>query len=121
MQIEEASQLAVQENRRKAAELFVRANRTTDLGTKIELLLQSRQLLQNILANYPQSYLLDKVKRNMSRIEEEISAIDPALLNSTASGQSQGNELSSGELSTKNPAPVSVNNEEEGSQKAGNE
>lgn len=121
MQIEEASQLAVQENRRKAAELFVRANRATDLNTKIELLLESRQLLQNILAKYPQSYLLDKVKRNMSRIEEEISAIDPALLNSTASGQPEDIESSPGGLSTGNPAPVSVDTQQDASQKTGNE
>ncbi|MDW7772580.1 MAG: hypothetical protein SCH71_06780 [Desulfobulbaceae bacterium] len=82
MQIEDATQLAVQEDRRKAAELFVRANRMTDLNVKISLLLESRELLQNILIKYPGSSLADKVKSNLSRIEEEIISIDPNLLNS---------------------------------------
>lgn len=90
MQMTEAAQLAAQENRRKAAELFVRANRTRDLDTKTALLLESRSLLQNILLKYPQSDLVDKVKRNMNRIEEEITAIDPTLLDATASGDLSG-------------------------------
>ncbi len=81
MQIEEAAQLAAQEKRRKAAELFVMANSTKDLEKRTELLLTSRELLLSILAKYPQSELVEKVKRNLSRIEEEIMAIDPALLN----------------------------------------
>ena len=82
MQIAQAEQLAAQENRRKAAELFVRANATRETDKRIELLLESRELLLAILEKYPQSDLVEKVQRNLSRIEEEISAIDPALLES---------------------------------------
>ena len=78
--IDEAASLAAQEDRRRAAELFVRSNRTHDLESRKKLLLSSRQLLQDILIKYPQSDLIEKVKRNLQRIEEEIIAIDPTLL-----------------------------------------
>ena len=78
--IGEAQRLAAQEDRRRAAELFVRASSTTDLDSKVKLLFASRELLRNILVKYPQSDLVDKVKRNLNRIEEEIMALDPSLL-----------------------------------------
>jgi tetratricopeptide (TPR) repeat protein len=78
--INEAAGLAAQEDRRRAAELFVRSNRTHDLESRKKLLFSSRQLLQDILIKYPQSELVEKVKRNLQRIDEEIMAIDPSLL-----------------------------------------
>lgn len=87
--IDEAAALAAQEDRRRAAELFVRSNRTHDLESRKKLLLSSRQLLQDILIKYPQSDLKEKVKRNLQRIDEEIIAIDPTLLSApvTVDGQ----------------------------------
>lgn len=82
--IDEAARLAAQEDRQRAAELFVRANRTHDRQSRIKLLLASRSLLQGILVKYPQSDLIGKVKRNLGRIEEELQAIDPALLSTPA-------------------------------------
>ena len=76
MQIEEASRLAAQDDRKKAAELFVRANRTTDPEARKQLLLSSRALLQDILQKYPQSGLEDKIRRNLNRIDQELGAID---------------------------------------------
>lgn len=76
----EASQLAAQEDRREAAELFVRASNNQDRNTQVALLLQSRKLLQGIVVKYPQSGLVEKAKRNLERIEDEIRSIDPALL-----------------------------------------
>jgi hypothetical protein len=90
MQIVEAAQLAAQEIRRKAAELFVQANSMRDLGRKTELLLASRELLQSILVKYPQSDLVEKVKRNLNKIEQEIRDIDPALLDSLPSENTPG-------------------------------
>ena len=87
--IDEAAGLAAQEDRKRAAELFVRSNRTHDLESRKKLLLSSRQLLQDILIKYPQSDLTEKVKRNLKRIEDEIIAIDPGLLSApvTVDGQ----------------------------------
>jgi len=78
--IEEAAKLGAQEDRQKAADLFVRSTATRDQENKKKLLLSSRQLLQGILVKYPQSGLTDKVQKNLSRIEEELKAIDPSLL-----------------------------------------
>ncbi|PIE55745.1 MAG: hypothetical protein CSA34_07470 [Desulfobulbus propionicus] len=76
----EATELAASEDRRRAAELFVRASHSPDLETKKKLLFASRQLVQDILVKYPQSELIEKVTRNLTRIEEEINRLDPALL-----------------------------------------
>ncbi len=82
IQAGEAVQLAAQEIRRKAAELFVQANGTGERDRKTELLLASRELLQSILVKYPQSDLIEKVKGNLLKIEQELQNIDPALLDS---------------------------------------
>ncbi len=79
-QINEAANLAARENRRRAAELFVRSGRVKDRDARVRLLFESRQLLENILARYPQSDLVDKVRKNLDRIEREIRSIDPELL-----------------------------------------
>jgi len=78
--IDEAANLAASEDRKRAAELFVRSGRTHDLESRKRLLMASRQLLQDILIKYPQATLVPKAKRNLKRIEEEIRAIDPTLL-----------------------------------------
>lgn len=77
--IDEAAGLAAQEDRRKAADLFVRANSTSDQANKKDLLLTSRKLLQDILVKYPQAGLADKVQRNLSGVDRALKAIDPSL------------------------------------------
>lgn len=79
--INEAASLAAQEDRQKAAELFVQAGAAKDQAARVDLLLQSRQLLQDILNKYPQSDLGEKVRKNLVKIEQDLRAIDPALLN----------------------------------------
>jgi len=74
LQIEEASRLAAQDDRKKAAELFVQAGRTTDLNKRRELLLSSRGLLEGILHKYPQAGLGEKIRRNLNRIDQELAA-----------------------------------------------
>jgi len=73
--LEEASRLAAQEDRQKAADLFVRSTTSRDQESKRKLLLASRDLLQGILTKYPQSGLGDKVQRNLSRIDQELKAV----------------------------------------------
>jgi outer membrane protein assembly factor BamD (BamD/ComL family) len=75
-QIDEASKLAAQDMRQKAAELFVRATNSRDGDEKRKLLLSSRDLLQSILVKYPQSGLTDKVQKNLARIEAELQAVE---------------------------------------------
>lgn len=81
--IDESVELAVREDRRKAAELFVRANRTNDVEVKKKLLLDSRQLLKSIMEKYPQSDLIEKVTKNLKSIEDEIYNLDASLLEDT--------------------------------------
>lgn len=85
-QIDEAANLSARDDRRKAAELFVQANGTADREARVRLLFESRRLLQDILVKYPQSDVVDKVRNNLDRIEQEIMAVDPTLLTSPASG-----------------------------------
>jgi hypothetical protein len=96
--IDEAANLAAREDRRRAAELFVRSGRTHDPRSRKKLLLASRQLLQDILIKYPQADLIDKVKRNLRRIDQEIEAIDPDLLKApvTVNGELQRPQQSDG-------------------------
>ncbi|MHB8808386.1 MAG: hypothetical protein ACYC9M_00030 [Desulfobulbaceae bacterium] len=89
-EINAAANLAAQEDRRKAAELFVQAGSAKEPATRVTLLLQSRQLLQDILNKYPQSDLGDKVRKNLDRIENDLRAIDPALLTASAPVAEQG-------------------------------
>ncbi len=79
-QIAETVELAVREGRRRAAELFVRANKTPDPEVRAKLLVSSHKLLKEILNKYPESDLIDKVRRNLSRLEDELTMIDPNLI-----------------------------------------
>ncbi|MCL1979853.1 MAG: hypothetical protein FWG62_02105 [Proteobacteria bacterium] len=75
-QLEEASKLAAQDLRQKAAELFVRASNNRDSEEKRKLLLGARDLLQSVLVKYPQSGLTDRVQKNLARIEAELRTVD---------------------------------------------
>jgi len=74
--VTEASKLAAQEVRQKAAELFVRASNSRDPEEKRKLLISSRDLLQSILTKYPQSGITDKVQRNLARIESDLRGLE---------------------------------------------
>lgn len=76
--IEEASKMAAQDMRQKAAELFVRATGNRDTDEKRKLLLSARDLLQSILTKYPQSGLTDKVQRNITRVDSELRTLEGA-------------------------------------------
>ena len=75
-QIDEIAKVAAQEDRQKAAELFVRAGNTKDQESKRKLLVSARDLLQGILVKYPQSGLTEKVQRNLTAVERELKTLD---------------------------------------------
>lgn len=91
-EINAAANLAAQEDRRKAAELFVQAGSAKDQSSRVALLQQSRQLLQGILNKYPQTELVEKVRKNLEKIEQDLRAIDPLLVTQPTPGN-----LSAGE------------------------
>ncbi len=78
--ISEVSLLAAKEERRKAADLFIRFTKTTDVESQKKLLIESRKVLQDILVNYPDVEIADKVRGNIKRVEQEMNAIDPTML-----------------------------------------
>ncbi|WP_446007863.1 hypothetical protein [Candidatus Electrothrix sp.] len=74
--LKKASQAAGQEARRKAAHFFQRANSATDPDVKKQHLLSSKTILEDILQKYPLAGLDAKVKRNLSRVDKELSTLD---------------------------------------------
>jgi hypothetical protein len=71
---------AAKADRKKAANLFVRFTKTTDLESRKKLLVESRKLLKNILVKYPEVEIGAKVRKNIERVELEMNAIDPTLV-----------------------------------------
>jgi hypothetical protein len=78
--IRELAGTASMAERRKAADLFVRATKTDDLEARKQLLIESRSVLKGILAKYPDVEVAEKVKGNIRQVEKKISEIDPMLL-----------------------------------------
>jgi hypothetical protein len=78
--IKEVSLEAAKADRKKAADLFIRFTKTTDLESRKKLLVESRRLLKSILIKYPDVEIGPKVIGNIERVEQEMVAIDPALL-----------------------------------------
>lgn len=78
--IDEVSLQAAKADRRKAADLFVRFTKTTDLESKKKLLIESRKLLKDILVKYPEVEIIPKVMGNIERVEQEMATIDPNLM-----------------------------------------
>lgn len=78
--VKEVSLEAAKADRKKAANLFMRFTKTTDLESRKKLLVESRKLLKSILVKYPDVEIGSKVIGNIERVEQEMVAIDPALL-----------------------------------------
>ncbi|MFV0438717.1 MAG: hypothetical protein ACK5PS_15170, partial [Desulfopila sp.] len=78
--IVEISELAARDDRRKAAELFIRYTKTTDLESRKKLLVESRALLKDILVKYPDVDIAAKVRGNIQRVEQEMNSLDPTML-----------------------------------------
>lgn len=78
--IAEVSLLAARSERRKAADLFIRFTKTTDIDSKKKLLIESRKRLVDILIKYPDVGITEKVMGNIKRVEKEMDAIDPLLI-----------------------------------------
>jgi tetratricopeptide (TPR) repeat protein len=80
LKIVEAANLATAKRRKEAASLFIQASKTPDIEKKKELLLDSHRMLNEVLVKFPQTDLLGKVNQNLAILEEQISKIDPSLL-----------------------------------------
>jgi len=78
--IAEISLLAARAERRKAADLFIRFTKTSDIESRKKLLVESRRRLVDILIKYPDVGITEKVMGNIKRVEKEMNAIDPMLI-----------------------------------------
>ena len=78
--VRELSLQAAQSERRKAAALYQRYTKTSDIEAKKKLLLESRRILKDILVKYPDVEIASKVSSNIARVEQEIRSVDPNLL-----------------------------------------
>jgi hypothetical protein len=81
--IQEATNQAAAAQRKQAATLFIKAIKASSPEDKKELLLESRQLLQEVLHKYPNADIVDKVAQNLTTLEQHIQAFDPTLLEKT--------------------------------------
>jgi tetratricopeptide (TPR) repeat protein len=78
--ISEVSLLAARAERRKAADLFIRFTKTSNIDSKKKLLIETRRRLVDILIKYPDIGITEKVMGNIKRVEKEMNAIDPMLI-----------------------------------------
>ena len=78
--IKEMSVEAAKADRKKAANLFTRFTKTTDVESRKKLLIETHRLLKSILVKYPEVDIKSKVISNLERVEQEMMAIDPKLL-----------------------------------------
>ena len=78
--VEELSLTAAKNERRRAADLFVRSMKTDDLENRKQLLVESRQVLKGILDKYPDVEVADKVQGNIRTVEKKMNELDPMLL-----------------------------------------
>lgn len=104
VKIEELSLQAAKADRRKAAELFIRFTKTTDSEGKKRLLIESRNILKNILVKYPDVDIGAKVIGNISRVEKEMNELDPSLLPAIEMEERKREQLFDG--NTMEPSPV---------------
>ena len=79
VRMREASQQAATDLRREAAALFVKARKASAPQQK-EQAVASWRLLRQILAKYPDSDIIPKVRDNLRSVEEYLNQLDPALL-----------------------------------------
>ncbi len=62
----------INNERLKAAKLFIAANEEKNTKKKMELLLSSKSILDNLINSYPETPILEKLKRYIIKINEEL-------------------------------------------------
>lgn len=93
MRIQELMKEAAKAERKRAAQLYIRYTRTDDIQTQQQLLVETRQILRDILKKYPDVEIRSKVLDNLSRVEQEMNALNPGLLLESGSSSSSVEEL----------------------------
>jgi len=69
--------ILVREERKRAGDLFVAAQKATDPAERRSLLESARAILASLLADYPGSSYADRVQRNLEAVERSLAELDP--------------------------------------------
>ncbi|PIE73212.1 MAG: hypothetical protein CSA20_03755 [Deltaproteobacteria bacterium] len=78
--VNELRLLAAEHGVKKSAKLFRQYLNTSDQQTKLQLLVETRQTLLDLLTRYPETAVVPKAKGYIERVEQEMSLLDPDLL-----------------------------------------
>ncbi|MBM9519988.1 hypothetical protein JWG39_09180 [Desulforhopalus vacuolatus] len=78
VKLKELTEEAVQNARRRAAQLFMRFTESQDPAVKKQLLEESRDILQGILQKYPASDLRSKVIDNLDKVRQSLNELESA-------------------------------------------
>ena len=97
-QINELSLTAAKNERRRAADLFVRSMKTDDPENRKQLLVESREVLKDILGKYPDVEVADKVRGNIGTVEKKMNELDPMLLPELEEQERQRERLQENEI-----------------------
>jgi len=72
---QEAEQGFINQERNRAAEFFLKAKATNDPGEKEQYLDTSRDILNNLLNEFPLSPLYNKIKDNLEKVNEQLDKL----------------------------------------------
>lgn len=92
--VNELALTAAKNERRRAADIFVRSTKAGDIESQKTLLAESWQVLNDILVKYPEVEIADRVQGNIRTVEKRINDLDPALLGDLKARQIQRQESS---------------------------
>ncbi len=70
-----ATERLINNERDRAARIFLMAKNTENNQRKKELLLSSYNILRDLIETYPSSTLIDKLNNNLSKVEEELEKL----------------------------------------------
>jgi len=104
--IDELSLTAAKIERRRAADIFVRSMKTEDPETRKELLIESRQVLKDILRKYPEVEVAQKVEGNIRTVEKKMNEFDPMLHPALQENETQQEPLQESEFDGFDTEPV---------------
>jgi hypothetical protein len=65
----------INSERNRAAQIYIMAKNTNDNKKKKEFLLTSYSILKELIDTYPSSSLLDKLKNNLSKVEDDLKKL----------------------------------------------
>jgi outer membrane protein assembly factor BamD (BamD/ComL family) len=72
---EQAVEKFIQEERNRAAKMFLMARQTEDKKKKAEYLRGSLNILKNLVEKYPSSTLITKINSNIKSVEDEMTRL----------------------------------------------